>query len=36
MTTSEARYVMAHRDEYTAATVEYAMRVLESAGEWPW
>lgn len=35
VTTSEARYVVAHREMYTTATFEDAIRVLEHAGEWP-
>lgn len=33
MTTDEARYVWEHRHEYTTETVEYAIRILEAAGE---
>jgi len=33
MTTAEARYVWAHRYEYDQATVDYAIRILEHAGE---
>lgn len=33
MTISEARYVWAHRHEYTAETVAYAVAILEQAGE---
>lgn len=33
MTTDEARYVWAHRDEYDSSAVDYAVDVLEQAGE---
>jgi hypothetical protein len=33
MTTDEARYVWKHRHTYDAATVDYAVRILEAAGE---
>ena len=35
MTISEARYVLNHREWYDAATIDYAIRILEAAGEWP-
>ena len=33
MTTDEARYVWEHRHDYTQATVDYAVAILENAGE---
>ena len=33
MTLGEARYVWSHRDMYDAATVAYALEILEHAGE---
>lgn len=33
MTTDEARYVWEHRHEYPQETVDYAIRILEQAGE---
>jgi hypothetical protein len=33
MTVEEARYVMAHKDEYSQATFSLAWVVLERAGE---
>lgn len=35
MTIGEARYVIAHRHEYSDQMVTWAMDVLELAGEWP-
>lgn len=31
MTISEAKYILAHRHEYTDATYNYALEVIESA-----